>query len=124
MSQSNDLNLTKAQVEMFAAGLYQLASCDGIDQSETAIIHEFVTEAGFPELSESLAALTFDPATAYAVFGSSWLRRLFLKAAVMVIQADGDVTDAERETLAWMSVAFGITGGYEALVTEVAGSQL
>lgn len=124
MSQSNDLDLTKEQVEMFAAGLYQLASCDGIDQTETAIINEFVTEAGFPKLSEGLAALTFDPAAAYAIFGSSWLRRLFLKAAIMVIQADGTVSDAERETLAWMSVAFGVTGGYDALATEVAGSEL
>ncbi len=116
--------LNTNQIETFAAGLYQLAACDGIADDEVAIIREFVTEAGIPDLANRLEGLPFDPATAYDVLESSWLRKLFLQAALLIVRADGKVTDDERETLSWMTVAFGITGGYEALEAQLADQTL
>jgi len=114
---------SRAQVEVFAAGLYQLSACDGIDDRELALIHDFCDEAGVPELSDRLDRLPFDPATAYKVLESSWLRKVFLQAALMIIRADGTVSDGERETLSWMAMAFGIAGGFDAIVEQVEGQE-
>lgn len=116
--------LSREQVSTFAAGLYQLASCDGIDDSELALIREFVEEAGEADLSGQLENLHFDPATAYGILESSWLRKLFLKAALLLVRADGVVSEAERENLQWLSMAFGVPGGYDALVADVEGDAL
>jgi len=116
-----DLNLTLEQVRTIAAGLYALAASDGIDDREVAIINEFVVDAGYPEVGDSLSALNFDPAAAFHVLETSWLRRLFLKAALILVRADGTVSDAERETFDWMAVAFGIVGGLDALLEETHG---
>ena len=119
-----DLDLTVEQVRTIAAGLYALAASDGADDRELTIIQEFVADAGHPELGEHLQTLQFDPATAFRVLETSWLRRLFLKAALIVVRADGVISDAERETFDWMTVAFGISGGLDALLQEIEGVSL
>jgi hypothetical protein len=115
------MQLQPAQIEVFAAGLYQLAASDGVCEQELTIIREFVEEAGAPDLVARLPELSFDPATAYQTLGSTWLRKLFLQSAVMVIRADGEVSDAERETLGWMAMAFGVPGGYDGVVAALEG---
>lgn len=115
---------TRAQVKAFAAGLYHLAACDGVDDSEIAIIEEFVQDAGYPDLADQLASLDFDPVQAYQLFESSWLRGLFLRAALLVIKSDGSVSEQEIETLDFMAEAFGIEGGYEGLQKQVEGQSL
>ena len=116
--------LTRPQIKTFAGGLYALADCDGIDEAEIMMIREFVEEAGAPDLAEKLGELEFDPATAYQIFGTSWLRRTFLKAALLLIRADGKITDEERDTISWMAMAFGVDGGYDQLVAELEGAAL
>ena len=118
------LQLTAEQVQTIAAGLYALAASDGADDREVAIIHEFVTDAGYPALCSELSTLHFDPAAAFQTLETSWLRRLFLKAALILVRADGVISDAERETFDWMSVAFGVTGGLDALLEETEGVTL
>ena len=117
-------DLTAAQVETIAAGLYQLAACDGIDEdgNEVALIREFTEEAGYADLNGRLAELWFDPAAAYRVLDSSWLRKLFLEAALLLVKADGVVTDAEREMFEWMAMAFGIAGGYAEIEAQIQGA--
>ena len=121
---SNELELTRDQIEIFAAGLYQLALCDGVDDSEISIIKEFCEEVGVPELANELDGLVFDPATAYSILGTSWLHKIFLESALLVVRADGKVSDAEREMLSWMAMAFGVAGGYDAVEQAVAGQAL
>ena len=126
-SQSNagaGFHLSKKQIEVFAAGLYHLSACDGITEEETAIIHDFLVDAGAPGLTDALAGMSFDPVNAYEVLETSWLRRLFLRAALLVIQSDGRVSNEEQETIDWMASAFGIDGGYSALVEELQGASL
>ena len=117
-------HLSKRQIEVFAAGLYHLSACDGITEEETSIIHDFLVDAGDPGLTESLAAMPFDPVHAYQILETSWLRRLFLRAALLVIQSDGRVSTEEQETIDWMASAFGIEGGYSVLVEELQGASL
>ena len=45
-------------------------------------------------------------------------------AALLVIQSDGRVSPEEQETIDWMASAFGIEGGYSALVEELQGASL
>jgi hypothetical protein len=117
-------SLSRPQIEAFAAGLYQLAACDGVNATEEALITEFLQDVGASDLASKLPDLVFDPASAYLLFETRWLRTLFLRSAVLVVRADGAVTEIERENLSWMSMAFGVTGGYEALVAELDGQAL
>ena len=109
------MELSREQTQTIAAGLYHLAAVDGVHEDEVAMIRAFLVEVGEPELADRLPELTFDPVEAYAVLESSWLRTLFLRAAVRLIEADRDVTPAEADTLDWMARVFGIEGGLAAL---------
>ena len=109
------------QIEVFVAGLYRLASCDGITEFERDIVKQFADDSGAGHLLDNPDALSFDPVDAYRILETSWLRKLFLRAALLVVQADGKITDDEQETIAWIASAFGIEGGYTALAQEVEG---
>ncbi len=112
------------QIETMVAGLYHLASCDGITAGEREIINEFARDAGATSLIDKLGSLTFDPVEAYRTLETSWLRRLFLKAALLVVQEDGKISVEEEEALTWIAEAFGIQGGFGALMHEVEGESL
>ena len=118
------LGLSRNQIQVFAAGLYHIAACDGVDERELTIIREFLGDAGAPDLGDDLSALSFDPVTAYEALESTWLRSLFLRAALLVIRQDGEVSDAEVETINWMAEAFGVKGGYKALIQKIEGESL
>jgi len=118
------MDLTLDQVKTFAAGLYELAAVDGIDEREQAIIAEFLEANGQCALQPQLVELGFDPVQAYQVLESSWLRGLFLKSALLLIRADGQVSADERDMLTWMANAFGVVGGYDAIVQSVEGESL
>jgi hypothetical protein len=111
--------LTRAQVEVFAAGLYRIAACDGIDPREQRILAEFLVEAKAEDLADRLAELPFDPVEAYRVLGTSWLRATFLRAAILLVNMDGKVSEAEREMIVWLMHAFGIPGTVETLSAAV-----
>ena len=112
-------SLTRAQVEVFAAGLYRIAACDGIDPREQRVLEEFLAEANALDLKPRLADLPFDPVDAYRVLGSSWLRATFLRAAVLLVNMDGTISAAEREMIAWLMQAFGIPGNVETLTAAI-----
>ena len=116
--------LTREQIEVFASGLYQIAVCDGVDGREVEIVEEFLRDTGASELVAQLSKLDFDPARAYRVLETSWLRSLFLRAALLVVRADGVVSEPERETVKWIADAFGIAGGYDGLVDQLEGQSL
>ncbi len=118
------LGLSRKQIRVFAAGLYHIAACDGLDDRELQIIREFLSDAGAPDLGDELEGLSFDPVQAYQALESTWLRSLFLRAALLVIRQDGEVSDAEVETIDWMAEAFGITGGYKELIGQIEGESL
>ena len=114
-----DFSLSRSQIEVFAAGLYQLSACDGVDDRELALIHEFLSDVDAEDLIDCLPALPFDPATAYRLLGTSWLRSLFLRSALVIVMADGEISDAERENFEWMASLFGVQGGLDGLVQQI-----
>jgi hypothetical protein len=103
-------------VEVFAAGLYQFSACDGVDARELALIQEFLSDVGAEDLADRLPSLPFDPATAYDVLETSWLRSLFLRSALVMIMIDGDISDIERDTFDWIAGLFGVQGGIEGMI--------
>lgn len=125
-SDDKGFQLSREQVEVFAAGLYQLAACDGIDTKEVDVIFGFLEENGATDLMSSLPTLAegFDPARAYRVLETTWLRTLFLRAGLLIVRSDGQVSESERDMIAWMAMAFGVQGGFDALVAQVEGQTL
>ena len=114
--------MDREQIEVFARGLYHLANVDGIDDSEMAIISEFLTEHNAEEVMESLPSATFDLNQAFDVFETAFLRRVFLKASIVMVRADGVLSDEERTAIAEVADAFGqadLLGELEAEVADV-----
>ena len=71
---------------------------------------EFLNETG-SELTIDLIKEdpSFDPLEATQVLQTTFLRRIFLKAAVALVKADGVYSDAERHALGDIADAFGIS---------------
>ena len=118
-----DNNLTTEEVEVFAHGLYYIASRDGIDESEEKLIREFLDESGAEVTWEDIARPDFDPIEAANLLQATFLRRIFLSAAVALVKADGQYTDEERVALGEIADAFGISnaefGAIEQLAAKV-----
>lgn len=100
--------LTAEQVEVFASGLYHLANSDGITDHETQLIREFLDEAGVGHLATALSKLPFDPDQAARVLDATWLRRLFIKTAILLMKADKKITSEEYAALDWMAGYLGL----------------
>ncbi len=91
--------LTPEVVATIARGLYWIANVDGIVDSETAVIDEFLRETGSEWDLQRVQESPFDPRELPAVLETSFLRRLFLKAAVALVAADGGLSESEAIVL-------------------------
>ncbi len=122
MATNDDKTLMRPdQAEVFARGLYFLANIDGIDDQEIAIIRDFLEEVGRPELMDELATNEFDSLNAADVLSTSFLRRIFLKTALVLVRADGVLSDAEMDAIRGIAARFGLDDGLDELLTETEG---
>ena len=112
------------QLDLFARGLYYLADVDGVADEEVAVIREFLDEMGEPDLMSSLDKVTFDPRMAALSFPTQHQRALFLRTAIVLVRADGTITDAERGALANIADVFDMTEDLPALEEAVADAGL
>ena len=112
------------QLDLFARGLYYLAGVDGVADEEVAVIREFLGEMGEPDLMSSLDKVPFDPRMAALSFPTQHQRALFLRTAIVLVRADGTITDAEREALASVAGVFGMADDLPALEQTVAEAGL
>jgi len=99
--------MTKSEAEVFAQGLLWVARVDGEDESETKLICEFLSDAGYGALSEDISSEGFEPHHLLCL-GDSHLRQVFLKTAVGVVLADGKISEAEIDALHSLSSAIGM----------------
>lgn len=118
------LGLNREQVEVFADGLHHIATLDGVHRGELALIREFLSEAGCSDYEASLGERPFEVERALRAFDTSFVRRLFLKACILMVRADHVVTDEERELLDFLADAFGLSEQLSALESEVQGDRL
>ena len=84
-----------------------MARVDGEDESETKLICEFLSDAGYGELTEDLSCEGFEPHHLLCL-GDSHLRQVFLKTAVSIVWADGKISAAEIDALHSLSSSVGM----------------
>ncbi len=96
------------EVEVFARGLYYLADVDGIDERETNLIKEFLSESGSDLTLENLGG-KFHPLEAAMILESTYKRRFFMRAAMALVRADGTFSAEERKAMGAFADAFGLS---------------
>jgi tellurite resistance protein len=112
------------QAETFARGLYWLANVDGIDDREVEIIRAFLAEVGLPELLTQLPGSEFDATGATQALPTMFLRRVFLRAAIALIGADGRFSPEEMEAIRSVAIVFGQEEHLDGLLEEARGLSL
>jgi tellurite resistance protein len=100
--------------------LYFLANQDGIDQNEENLIKEFLEEAGSDLKFEEMKSEDFSAVEAAQMLETTYLRRIFLKAAIALVKADGVYSDKEREALGKFADAFGLSNAEFGLIEQEA----
>ena len=113
--------MDREQIEVFAQGLYHLATTDGIDDTEEAVIKEFLSEHDALGLWDQVKTKPFDLNLAFDVLETAFLRRVFLKASLVLVRADGVLSDEERKAITEVADAFGQADVIEELEQDVAG---
>jgi tellurite resistance protein len=109
MADNNDSGLRPHEVEVFARGLWYLATIDGhADPREEALIKEFLADAKSTLSWADVTRGDFAPLEAANLLESSFLRRIFMKLAVAVVWADGVYTDNERKAIGEFADVFGM----------------
>ena len=96
-------------VDVFARGLYYLANVDGLEDREQKLIEDFLREAGSETKFADLKGTSFSATEAAMLLETSFLRRVFVKAAVALVKADGVFSDAERHAIGEIADAFGLS---------------
>src|SRR5688572_28765991 len=110
MADNNDTGLRPQEVEVFARGLWYLATIDGSsDPREEALIREFLAEAKSMLTWTEVTRGDFTPLEAANLLESTHLRRIFMKLAVALVQADGVYTDNERRAIGEFADVFGMS---------------
>ena len=113
--------ITPAQAEIFARGLYFLADIDGIDDREVQLIRAFLEEVELPKLLRDLPGGAFDATAAGELLGTSYLKRVFLRTAIVLVRADGVLSELELAAIRDVADAFGEGEELDALLDETEG---
>jgi len=100
--------LNSEQVEAFANGLFYLANVDGIDESEENLISEFLQETGSDLTMDKVKQTQVNPYDIADLLQTTFQRRIFMRAAIALVHADGEYTDAERRAVGEFADAFGL----------------
>ena len=102
--------LSPEEVDMFARGLYYLASVDNhVDEREVKLIEEFLSETGSALTLDELKTRQFSFYEAVQVLETTYMRRIFVKAAIALVHSDGVYTDEERHALGAVADVFGLS---------------
>ncbi len=104
-----DAGLAPDTIEAFARGLYFVAACDGIEPREEDLLRNLLRETEASVTFEDLKKGVFGPTDLALAIETSFLRRVFIRAAVAMVKADGKFTDGERVALGEIADAFGMS---------------
>ncbi len=109
MTESNS-GLSTEAADLFARGLFYLANVDGMDKREEDLLREFIDESGCTVAFDALKKdAEFSMREAAMVLETSFQRRMFVTAAIAMIKADGEYSQAERHALGEIADAFGLS---------------
>jgi tellurite resistance protein len=104
-----DTGLNPDTIEAFARGLYYVAAVDGIEPRETDLLNNLLRETESPLSFADLASRDFGPLDVAQALETTFLRRMFIRAAVAMIKVDGRFSDGERRALGEIADAFGMS---------------
>lgn len=119
-----DSILSLAEVDLFARAMYFVASVDGVDEREIAVIDEFIKDAGYPELIKDLDKSVFHPSEVATVLETTDKRRMLLKCLFVLVKADGVITVAERLRLFDIAEKIAMTNALDEIEASVAGATI
>jgi tellurite resistance protein len=105
-----EVNLSRGAAEAIARGLYAVANVDGLHEREAGLIASFWIDAGggagaLSDLERGAAILPSELAGALQTDAE---RQLFIKTAILLTWADGEVSDAERKKVQELARALGV----------------
>jgi tellurite resistance protein len=105
-----EMHLERGAAEAIARGLYAIARVDGLHDREAGLIASFWIEAGggAGALSDLERGSAIEPAELATALHSAAERRLFVKTAILLTWADGEVSDAERKSVHSFARALGV----------------
>jgi tellurite resistance protein len=103
---TSEAGLAPDIIEAFARGLYFVAACDGIEPREEDLLRNLLRETEASLAYEDLVQTVFTPGDLANAIETSFLRRVFIRAAVAMVKADGKFTDGERIALGEIADAF------------------
>ena len=104
-----EVNLSHDAAETIARGLYAIARVDGVHEREAGLIASFWIDAGGGgSLSDLERAESIKPADVAAALHSDAERQLFVKTAILLTWADGEVSAAEKKAVGEFARALGI----------------
>lgn len=106
---TNQAGLDVEVADVFARGLYHLANVDGIEAREKQLITEFLAESGAKLSWDDLDGSSFSATEAAMTLETTWHRRLFIKAAIALVKADGKFSDAERHAIGELADVLGLS---------------
>ena len=109
MTPSSASGLPTTAIQPFACGLYYVANIDGLEPREEELIREFLQESGSDLAFEDLASLPFEVDDLAIALETTYLRRLFLRAAIALVKLDGVFSDGERHAIGNIADAFRMT---------------
>ena len=112
------------QVRAMAHGFYYLAEIDGITDAEKDVIEEFLTEGNVGIDLASLANIPFSIEELVHSLDTVFLRKTFLRIAILLARADGKISDKEMAVLRRLAQALGIDESLESLASDLEGKQL
>ncbi|HJZ86823.1 MAG TPA: hypothetical protein VKN99_16725 [Polyangia bacterium] len=106
----SEIPIEAAQAEAMARGLFAVARADGVHERELALIASFYAEVGGSArgLSELERSPAISPADLAAALHTRDERQLFVKTALLLAWADGEVSAAERKQVAAYADALGV----------------
>lgn len=121
MNFAPEIQLTPAQAAAIARGLYAVAHADGVHEQEMNLINLFWKEVGGSEHAlgelKSHPAITGDELA--GALDSHDLRRLFVKTALLLAFADGQVSSKESVLVRELTAKLGLSGELAALEGQV-----
>lgn len=107
--------------EVIARGLFTIARADGVHEREAALIASFWADAGgkFAALSELERSAPISSEELGAVLNTTPLRQMFLKTALLMAFADGQVSSEESRLVRQYAEDLGLSAELATLEAQV-----
>lgn len=116
-----EIKVETHHAEAIARGLFAIAHADGMHEREAALIASFWSEAGgnFASLSQLERSESISAEDLGNILNTKELRHLFVKTALLMAFADGNVSSQEKKLVREYASKLELGGELSALALEV-----